>query len=245
MSGPMPKHVEKAQLRVFDEMFRSTITRAETLIRLREWSAQFDGSDTTGLADCVPGIDDAMRDHLATDWFGNPEQMFWIDWDGDGAVAARIVAAGAIETAEVSFGLATGEPLDAYIDALAESAMMTPEVCLKQLRSAALSTEINRAEKQLPLRRDLPVDTYWICEMPLFEAYVSWNDRQVTMHFTTPAVETPMYIVHPRKKLQEEAKTEWSAGMFAIQSAPPEFADETPVFTALMDAQDIPGKKKS
>ena len=39
-------------------------------------------------------------------------------------------------------------------------------------------------------RRDIPIDTYWICTSPedVFKIYVCWNERQVTLIFNTPTV---------------------------------------------------------
>lgn len=235
----MPKHVEKGPtLRTLDRELRSALTRAETLVRVRGWLAAFDGVDASALAGCVPGLSEAEYDHLARDWFGSPEQSFWVGWEGDGAAAARIVGLTLRDALEVSLGLGTDEPIDPYVDAIARSAGVTPAVCLKQLRAARPGASVERANDQLGLRRDLPVDTYWVCEMPLFEGYVSWNPQQVTVVVTTPAIDAPMYLVHPRKRLQEQAKTSWSEGLLATQSRPPELAHRGPVFTALLDEYD-------
>ncbi|HXH22287.1 MAG TPA: hypothetical protein VNN10_09665 [Dehalococcoidia bacterium] len=76
----------------------------------------------------------------------------------------------------------------------------TPEPVLRDalMRTLALALGIAHEPKnpdprsQRPVRDTrLPVDAYWVCGLPKFEAYISWNVRQVTLVLLTPGFSSP------------------------------------------------------
>jgi hypothetical protein len=105
-----------------------------------------------------------------------------------------------------------------FVQALCDTADLPLEIGLKGLvsESAPLAGAL---PAQQPLRRDLPLDIYWICELPELEGYVSWNEHQVTVIVATPPIDADVFVVHSERRRLAAAKESSAAGLIAIQRA--------------------------
>lgn len=221
----MPKFLAKTLTQVaIENALRSPLGRACALLRLRDWAGRLDEGENPSLTEASRALQEREIQHLNLDWFGRGGNPFWVGAENCGPVVERIVGYGLREATEVALGLRTHESVAAYVEDIATRSGVSAEVATKSLLTSTQSTSVALELEDLPpqraLRRDLPIDVYWICEVPEFESYVSWNDRQVTFIVVTPPVDGEITNLRTDPELLEEGKVTRSAGVVVVQRAP-------------------------
>ncbi|HZM79433.1 MAG TPA: hypothetical protein VFC19_27195 [Candidatus Limnocylindrales bacterium] len=226
MTDGMPKFLAKPlMLAAMEDVLRSPLGRACALLRVRDWAERFEGGSGPSLSEAAQSLRPQESRHADVDWFGRGGDPFWIGGPDAGPVAESVVGHGMREALEVALGLRTGESVAEYVRDIAERSEVSVELAIKSMLASTRSTEVTHALEDLPpqrtLRRDLPIDIYWICELPEFESYVSWNHRQVTFVIVTPPVDAEIAMLRTGRDLLDEAKASRPAGVVVVQRQPP------------------------
>jgi hypothetical protein len=218
--GHMPKLFEKGPtLGVVEESVRSPLSRAELLLRLRGWQGS---DDRVGrLCDEVfAGVfNEVEAEHIRRDWFGVGGPTFFVGWEDSGALIEAGVAEGLVQAAEASLGLGSGESLEAFVADLAARSQVSVETAEKTLLGAGMGVGSGPVV-QLGLRRCLPLELFWMCELPVFEVFVSWSASVVTVVLGTPSVDAELVVIPQRPSVLSRAKMGEDRGMVAVQVDP-------------------------
>jgi hypothetical protein len=217
----MPRFLGKGAVQSgLDRALRDPMSRATALVRLRDWERADPGGRGSLASVFSGGLTEDQITHLAVDWFGTPETPFWVGTDLTGGEVEQLCAQLMKEALEVSLGLSTDESVLPFVQALCDTADLPLEVGLKGLVTEAGSArDAGALPAQQPLRRDLPLDIYWICELPELEGYVSWNEQQVTVIVATPPIDADVFVVHSERRRLAAAKESSAAGLIAVQRA--------------------------
>ncbi len=132
------------------------------------------------------------QQHFTRDWFG-PAGTNWWTVSTNGQHAEMVMTRGLIDALEASLGLqqmpwdarwpaATSGPKIAWADWTWPPGIAAGGGFGAALQAATLDVG--------GLARNRPVDTTWACDLPVFQAYTTWNERQVNFLVLTPANQT-------------------------------------------------------
>ena len=184
MSGTyMPYLLEKGPfLEVLEDKLSDPIRRREALRDLRDptkfvWNLV--GLESPTLNVFVP-LETTRKEAFRHDWLGiewdgtawrKSNSYYWRGWKGD---PEAIFRQGLIRAIEVSFGLGDGDPLPT-VEALTskKGSRAAPHPCW-------------------------PIDFYWICQGPLFQAWVLWrNEPGMNVGHVSVVLSTPAATGHP------------------------------------------------
>ncbi len=161
----MPKHLAKTRTLAFmDERYNDMTTRTTTLERLRH-------KDTKGEYDI------ALTDVGSIDALGNVVTP---------AGANASVTDNKDHLNQHWFG--HNDPPGKVRTGWWHGWKGRPEAVMREtlIRTLEVAMGLRHDEDPRNARRQLPVDFYWICGLPRFESYISWNDRQATVIILTP-----------------------------------------------------------
>lgn len=187
----MPKHLGVGPIfKTLEDRYADPATARETLRRLRE--TRSDGTWTYALADIgsiaavgpvtnhqvtptTTLVTSQMKAHLNKHWFGaadpptQPTTGWWNSWRGEPEATMREALTRALE---ISMHLPHGAPVPE------EPKSTQPLAIVKASLGWVKGLFVPSAHRRIQF--------FWVCGLPRFETYVSWNSKTVTVVVLTP-----------------------------------------------------------
>jgi len=158
----MPKHLAKGSVALaLDQRYSNSADALPTLTRLRTNVPLTDVGTFDNVPGKTPAERAALKTHFNVDWLGtddylSPGKQTTGWWHNWKGDPDAVLREALIRAIEVSIGLNHG-------------AVPPPPPPYNP-----------------PRTQPLPVEFYWVCGLPKFEAYVCWNSQQVNVIMLTP-----------------------------------------------------------